>query len=688
MPELEAFAHDPGIRRAIERGSAHAVYRALYWARLLGRLGPNADVARRLLADRRLFLEPLTGAPSMSTFNGIGTMLHGRDDVRPDGTYVSTLFLVVIFLPVLPLSAYLVADGGGRSYHFLGRVPLGGITYPWRNLAGLGVVLAMLVAGASAYWSSRHATLHVVNGLPVPVVAHVAGHELPVAAEGHAQVTLEVGQYALAVRAADGHVIEEQPLEVFAGERMVAFNVLGAAPLFREDIVYAAAGVTPPTPEPDIACGQSDIHWGSVDYAFVDPPSSMSLSSHSSTTTRSHADVADGGWQLCAGVLASSGHADQALALTARVADATDYSLDMVRIAMTIDDGTATEATLAFVDRARQAHPDQVDIHRMYQEISIGLGRRAELEADYEARAAAAPDDADLAYLSARALTGDEGRIALEAASTRFPTHAYARRAYAYSLYAQSRWAESLAAWDLAATLDGDAPGYEEPRAACLVRLGRSAEALATLDRAIDAATDVMTRRRLAAAYAGVARATGTPDPGAPLRRIDFGEDGALDRLRATLEAQLPYDPTQLEAYEGEERDALELLSVASLEPRRALALAEGLSPLGVRRIPPELVVLLFAEATRVDAPVAAQHLRAGSIYGSAPLDHIARYVTTGEASAEIEDLAPPIRACVWLVRRRVEHDEAAREALLVRAIEDDALSQWASSAAMGWPAP
>lgn len=689
VPELEPLADEPSIRRAIERGKPHGVYRALFWANLLRRTGANAEVARTLLADRRLFLEPLRGAPTMATMNGVGTMVYGRDEQRPDGAYVTTLFLVLIFVPVLPLAAYLVADGGGRSYRFFGKAPLGAFTYAWSRLAMLGVLGAVLLGVGSTFWASRHATLHLVNGLPFPVVARVAGAEISVPPEGHAQAPLEVGTYPLSVRTLDGRLLEEQALEVRAGEDVLAFNVLGAAPIYRESVVYAASSYAPPSAEPDVGCGNSVIHWGSVDYAFVEPPRSMSLSSSHATETRTHADVVPGGWRICASVLASRGRIAEALALSTRVAEASDFATEVVLTALAFDDGSAAAEVLAMLDRARAAHPEVVELHRVYQTYAIRDGRRDEVRADYDARALASPESADLAYLAARPVPGPDGLLALEQVAARFPEHGYARRAHAYALWAAGRCAESLTAWDAAVALDADTQGSDAPRAACLVRLGRGGEALALLDREVDETVDPVLRTSAALLYASAALAVGAANPSGPIRRIDFTDAGPSAQIHAMLEARLPIEMSRLSAFEGEERDLLELLAVAALDPDRALALAEALSPTAVRQLPPELSTLLFAEAVRRDpSSVAAAHLRAGSLIGRVPTVAVARFVTSGEASIEIDDLYPPVRAGVWLARARAETDPVLREALTQRALDDDALSQWAAAAAVGWPAP
>jgi hypothetical protein len=44
----------------------------------------------------------------MFTFNGTGTRLYGKRDQDADGWYTATKFFCVLYLPLLPLSAYRV----------------------------------------------------------------------------------------------------------------------------------------------------------------------------------------------------------------------------------------------------------------------------------------------------------------------------------------------------------------------------------------------------------------------------------------------------------------------------------------------------------------------------------------------------------------------------------------------------
>lgn len=69
-------------------------------------------------------LEPLAGAPSLSTINGIGTTLYGATDFDArTGSHMSTLYFVFLAIPLFPLARYRVIQNG-NSYRFLGKGPL------------------------------------------------------------------------------------------------------------------------------------------------------------------------------------------------------------------------------------------------------------------------------------------------------------------------------------------------------------------------------------------------------------------------------------------------------------------------------------------------------------------------------------------------------------------------------------
>lgn len=84
------------------------------------------------LFERFPEMKPVSKAPSLHTVNGIGTMVYGRRDYDPEtGTCVLTQWLTVIFIPLIPIAAYRVADAAGGGWYFLGRVPLSGVAKGW-----------------------------------------------------------------------------------------------------------------------------------------------------------------------------------------------------------------------------------------------------------------------------------------------------------------------------------------------------------------------------------------------------------------------------------------------------------------------------------------------------------------------------------------------------------------------------
>jgi tetratricopeptide (TPR) repeat protein len=84
-------------------------------------------------------LRPIKSPPSLQLINGIGTAVYGRRDYDDEtGTYVKTHWFCLVFLPMLALGAYRVADAE-RGWYFLGREPLSGLAKLWNWLLVLGI---------------------------------------------------------------------------------------------------------------------------------------------------------------------------------------------------------------------------------------------------------------------------------------------------------------------------------------------------------------------------------------------------------------------------------------------------------------------------------------------------------------------------------------------------------------------
>lgn len=101
--------------------------------------------ALRKREKRMVGLKPIRSAPSLSTVNGIGAKMYGATDRDPeDGSYLTTLYFVIFFLPIFPIARYRVVVAGNNSYQFIGKAPLRPFD-KWHIAAVAAGILAMII---------------------------------------------------------------------------------------------------------------------------------------------------------------------------------------------------------------------------------------------------------------------------------------------------------------------------------------------------------------------------------------------------------------------------------------------------------------------------------------------------------------------------------------------------------------
>ncbi|HVG45406.1 MAG TPA: hypothetical protein VM890_11765, partial [Longimicrobium sp.] len=110
-------------------------------------------------------MQPITSAPSLFTFNGVGTMLYGeRAYDPPTKSHVSVLYFVFLYIPIFPIAAYRVVRVDSRSWSFLGKVPLSAGDLWHRRIGGgicvlliASVLLMSALADPQSSWSTGDA---------------------------------------------------------------------------------------------------------------------------------------------------------------------------------------------------------------------------------------------------------------------------------------------------------------------------------------------------------------------------------------------------------------------------------------------------------------------------------------------------------------------------------------------------
>ena len=687
------------LRKAIEAGRPHAAYRALFWMRLLGKAGQDAALVRQLLGTRRLFIQPLNGAPSMMTYNGIGARPYGSAEPDlEDGSHILTLYLVIVYVPVYPFSSYLVRSAPSGGWTFFGKVPLSSFCYLWQRGLGLMGLAAVLFGAFNALGAMRYNTVQVVNALPFAVAVKVgAASPVTVASKQIEKVRSKVGVQDIVVQHG-AEVIERGKLEVKRGYDVDAWNVLGAAPLYRDDVVYTAEHSTAPKPKQDDAqffCGEQSVLQDGVDYAFEKPPDSISMGEHEDVAHRSRVALAEYSPLFCLYHLAHQGKLPDAKGLVRALAQATDYEFGLMQglyaFSKAQDD---TKAGLELVDVGRKHHDGMLEYHRMYQSEALAQGHRTEVVAEYRARAQAHPDSADDAYLLGRVLSGAEAERFVTAAVTRYPRHPYLLRTAAFRALWRGDFAEVERLVDVLHPIDArlwqDTLEVELHALAAMGKIPKARELVTVY--LTDSALHMSDRSQMVVN----ADLLGHFDPlvsAGPLLASLHGEtdeDSTELRFNARLNGGETVTADELKVIEDDDvRARLELVLLTRTDPKSALSRIADMEGQGTTLdVAPAVWLLLLAEAVRLDEhhPALARLVR-WSPYGAAAAAALVSYVQKGTVGDELEDIQPDVLAAADFVRsRNFAPGSPEYRALRSRVTREDALHGIATHAMMAWP--
>ena len=687
FPELVALEGDPAIGAALRGTDRRRLYDVL--RRWLGShaASPDAMGVRQLLANRRRFVSPIGRAPRMFTLNGVGTRLYGESEKdAQDGSYIATLFATVVYLPVFPLSQYLVRPAGGRKHQFLGKVPAGPGVRWWRRLVGVGVVGAIAAGLLGLLAASRHATVHLVNGLDVPVEVSAAGSRLEVLPHQQRSAEWPAGKVEITTTTMDGRLVERASCDIEGlTSDLQAYSVAGVAPIYLEQVVYATDAKKAPQPAPlEMLAGTRCLTRSGVDDAFVDPPHQIDMDSDEET--RVHVGLAPGGWTMAFARLESTKDTAGAAKVLVSVLGALPDD-DVVETAsgllhLVLGQAQLLDALQAVAD----AHPQAVAVQRAYQDELTRQGHRDQALARAKAAFEKQPDSPVAGYLYARLLPSAEALPLYARLLKKSPQDVWLRLADAMVLTHSRQFAEAV---PLFAGVWKDAPEKRvhlfADAATALVSVGRLSDALA-LAQDLDASSGAT--RATAVAYTELWRLAGGHAPVAPIdfaKRV-FGpknvEAGLAEQLALAAGAKADLSPKGASA---KELAALALLDATASDPAKALLLAQKASPEALSRLGTG-GLLLAGEELRTGDEAGATALLNGEM-GEPYADELSSYWRTGVRAPELDDGPLDLQAAAELIRSRFVAG-AARQALVKEAKADDVLRGVVTAAIARWPAP
>jgi hypothetical protein len=511
MNPLEELAKDPSIGPIVTNLRGEKLFRALTARLAVENNAQNKRLLEEVLKSRRWFVEPIGSAPTLSRVNGIGTGIYGASERGDDGSYIATVCFSFFFIPLVPIAQYLVRPEGGNRWSFFGKVPLSGAVRRWRQAMGVLAAVAALSITWGVVEGRGHSDVHFVNALPVAVVIHDGKLAVRVPSGERVMKRLNSGAHTFQVKAENGRLIDEDKLDIPGGWDFVAYNVLGAAPIYRLPVTYwNESGPMGKNDDPQLQCGPKLLKEKNVNYVFREQPQTVSMSEHEKSVTHVRYDLAPGGWKVSAGYLLFHNRNDEAAKLAQTMldlsADQTTLGLAMA-VTERARGGAAISALLA---RAADAHPDAVEVQRYYQDDMLMAGRRAEVLEKYRKRAAEHPESPLAGYLAARAEPAEEGVSHLRELAQKYTGDVVVIRGLAGALLQTRQFAESAKMWArlgaLQALTEEEVGGF----AIALIASGRIKEAAALAARE---AHDETTRAQL---YAQVATVVGSKESPLP----------------------------------------------------------------------------------------------------------------------------------------------------------------------------
>lgn len=695
----ERLVRDGAIAKAIQSRRPSQIHAAMENKFRHAKSPGDHAALWRALENRRLFAEPIRKAPGMSTVNGIGMRLSGAQDRDPqDGSYISTLFFTLLFIPIWPVRQYLVSDAGRGAWSFQATVPMSRLHKRWRKIvAGVGIAGALLI-GLNLLNRETSDEVHFLNGLEVPVTIAGAGDSsFIVQPQGMITRELDSGSHHILVRD-KGTVLEELDVDVPGGTDLVVYNVLGAAPLYVNDVAYAGEDVSPAEAEARSRfaslAGPTWVVRDDVDYVFENPPETVPLGRKGEISLKRSVGMGAGGWRSAVGHLATDGKMGAAAALARRIALLESTARDALYWAheLTLQEGNEKLAE-KFASQAITVAPESIDAHRVYQTHMEKVGRSDEILPTYKAAYEAQSDSLKDGYLYARLAPLAESQAILERLLPQHPDSRWLHRGLSWTYMQGAEYEKAIPHYEKLLELEPQgAGGILSLLARAYAGAGRPKEGLDAIRAMFEAAPARMAKGgqgipggtpfELAWIYASLVRlvpsATEYPGTGTLLKPFFEGEpDPAVLADIAAFARDEPWIKSLLPRVKSEallERYRLVLLAQQDVEQAARGALAATDETLtGIDDL---AQIVMACELHRLGHADKARSVLAGLSPETADeltYDHIK---VLPDVSGLSRDLPIGPRAAMLFSASRRTEDAARKSELLARARRYDVLAR------------
>lgn len=418
------------------------------------RNGVRKQFQEHVLKELRYWVQPAK-APTMYTLNGVGSMLYGNYQQGEDGLHIATLWFTILFVPFLPISAYLVAKAEEGGYYFFGKAPLPPAARFMRGLVGAGILGAVLIGVFGAFMATTRTDVIAYNGFDSEVDVTVGQDTATIYAHS-AHTFRSVPAEAVMVSAtAEGRAIEELEADLNGTSRDTVLYNVGSRGVHEK--LWVRYGTGEP-PDGDLISGGPIIVLDEIDYPFTEAPEEkqVEIGSYIDNTILESLDDEIGAISLLM-LLVEEDRVNDGLAMMSSElivnSDAHMYASWVTGMALDGDAAIGKQWLRPILD----ARPESVELHRAWQELHTAAEQGA-LQAEYRQRLEAAPESPDAMYLLARLLDAREAEATalLEKAVTTDPEHIRSWGTLAWNRSIAGDYKGAIAAYDTQIALSPD----------------------------------------------------------------------------------------------------------------------------------------------------------------------------------------------------------------------------------------
>ncbi|HVQ28150.1 MAG TPA: tetratricopeptide repeat protein [Vicinamibacteria bacterium] len=563
-----------------------------------------------------------------------------------------------------------------------------------KDLFLLVLTLCVVVGGVYMAWSVNvDQRVFLVNALDVPTQIAVDGQTRTVG-PGHVEISLHRGVHHVRVTGAGGELLEEGPIDVPSVAGAVAYNVLGAAPLYTETIIYGTGSGRNAPPTVVLHAGQRLVVSPHADFVFRAAPRSISVDkSSSSSHARLHFDMAAGGWATTTSWLHERGDSASALRICLDVARAEPSMTRATQSAARwLQELRGERIAVAYLRRALETHPDDFDLHRLHQHLMRRAGHLDEARAFYRSYRDERPTSPLAAVLLARLEGPDPAADLYHEALALDPKNLPARRGLAQLLFDRGRFSESVRLFDEVAHGDPDYKYVVQDHVRALLIQGEAAKAVTV---AAAAAKKAPKEWSLAVLYAEVADTEGVV-PTVPAQQfVDGLSQTSRDPEFGMWMRSLAGLPVNLQALKAAQlrgslvADAAAVQLAAQKDPAEAWALVARAKPGVVDELAGPVALLLAAEFFRVGDTRTADDLFASRNDMALPAEELKAFVANGTEHPDFWRMPTDVRAVLEFVRaRKLQADGAADPRAYEAATRREAYRGLVGRSLRSWPAP